>query len=90
MLFPCTDIGERPKAEFRWGGYLKDKDDANGQPEWAQHLWLSEPRGLMFEWWYHTPSARWYIGQRDVASEIFVSLEPAEMALQRIRSGADQ
>lgn len=76
MFFPCADIGIRPKSEFRWGGYLHAADDR--AEEWHRHLWAGEPAGVMREWWFHLPSDRWYIGERDVASELFVSLRPAE------------
>lgn len=77
MIFPCPDIGVRPRSEFRWGGYVKDAGQAAPQ-EWQQQLWLGEPSGAMREWWYHIPSERWYIASRDVASEAFISLTPAD------------
>lgn len=78
MIFPCADIGERPKSEFRWGGYLHPRPESGGAEEWHQHLWQGEPAGLMREWWFHAPSDRWYLAERDVASETFVWLRPAE------------
>ncbi|MCJ2182670.1 sarcosine oxidase subunit delta [Novosphingobium sp. 1949] len=91
MLFPCTDIGERPKSEFRWGGYLDDsaasQEDAVCAPEWRRHLWGGKPGGVQGEWWFHHPSEQWYIGFRDAASERFVTLEPAQACLARQREG---
>lgn len=79
MIFPCPDIGVRPRSEFRWGGYCK-ASGAEAAPEWRQHLWLGEPAGTMRELWFHIPSECWYVAERDVTSETFVSLAPLDAA----------
>lgn len=88
MIFPCPDIGPRPRSEFRWGGYVKQKAGAEAAPEWRQQLWLGEPSGAMREWWFHVPSERWYVAERDVASEAFISFAPAEDAYTANKAGA--
>jgi sarcosine oxidase subunit delta len=88
MIFPCPDIGVRSRSEFRWGGYVKSKDEG-AAPEWRQQLWLGEPSGAMREWWFHIPSETWYIAERDVSSETFISIIPADEAgLTKTQGGA--
>lgn len=79
MIFPCPDIGIRPRSEFRWGGYCKSTD-ADAPAEWRQQLWLGEPSGAMRELWFHIPSECWYLAERDVSSETFISIRPLDAA----------
>ncbi|MAI91593.1 sarcosine oxidase subunit delta [Ponticaulis sp.] len=86
MIFPCADIGVRPKSEFNWGGYLSDPAGPTPEAEWFKKVWLTKAEGDMLEWWYHRPSEQWYIGRRDVASESFAYLKPADMALAELKA----
>lgn len=71
FLLTCPHCGERPVAEFRFGGELRARpaEDAP-EPEWAAYLY--ERRNVdapQEEWWFHRLGCRrWFLARRDTRS----------------------
>jgi sarcosine oxidase subunit delta len=78
-LFDCPVIGKRPISEFDYCGEVRrpplDADETtradfvfnrNGAPQ------------VLREWWYHRPTGRWYVMERDTLKDVvmgFIDLE---------------
>ncbi|HET6339270.1 MAG TPA: sarcosine oxidase subunit delta [Polyangiales bacterium] len=71
-LLDCPNIGARPTAEFTYGGELRhmpDPDQAT-DAEWADYVWnRTGAGGVKKEWWFHVPSATWFIAERDTRTD---------------------
>lgn len=77
----CPLNGPRNIAEFVCGGEVCDMPDPvhGSEREWAEYLFMEDnPKGFIREWWLHTPSAYWFIAERDTASEEILRTYPAE------------
>ncbi len=71
----CPVNGERPIAEFMYGGEYRPMPDPDevGDREWAHYVFnrRGEP-GIKKEWWYHTASGVWFLAERDTLKDEFV------------------
>ena len=80
-LMPCPLNGLRNIDEFVYGGEVSampDSDDMS-DAEWADWLFLrANAAGLVREWWFHAPSAYWFIAERDTATDVIVRTYAAE------------
>ena len=70
MRIPCPHCGERPHAEFTYGGdaTLGARPDATAtDPAWAEFLYIrGNPRGPHREYWHHTLGCDcWIMVSRD-------------------------
>ena len=71
-LLHCPYQGLRPLHEFAYGGELRLAPDpeAHDHSTWASYVWnRSGTPGLKREWWFHTPSATWFITERDTEND---------------------
>lgn len=73
MRIPCPHCGDRPHAEFTYGGDIafgKRPDPAAPSEDWIAFLYLRDnPRGPHREYWYHTLGcAQWVAVERDTLS----------------------
>jgi sarcosine oxidase, subunit delta len=74
----CPWCGERPEAEFRYGGqagmaYPADPDGTD-DAAWTEYLFLRDnPRGPFRERWVHTAGCRrWFNVTRDTLTNEFL------------------
>jgi heterotetrameric sarcosine oxidase delta subunit len=64
----CPNCGERPVAEFRFGGEYHARPAGDVSPErWAEHLYARRNLdGPQEEWWFHRLGCRcWFLARRD-------------------------
>ena len=64
----CPNCGERPVAEFRFGGEDQASPAGDVTPEqWAAYLYdRRNLDGPQVEWWFHRFGSRsWFMAQRD-------------------------
>ena len=78
-IMTCPLNGPRNISEFVWGGEVKmhpplDCTDA----QWAEFAALeNNTAGVVREWWYHTPTAYWFIAERNTVTDEIVRTYPA-------------
>lgn len=71
-ILTCPLNGLRNISEFVYGGEVVDMPDPNrcSADEWADYVFLeNNTAGVVREWWYHAPTAYWFIAERDTVSE---------------------
>lgn len=74
-LIPCPDIGLRPIGEFDYGGEVRRP----GGGDCADYIFnRSGAPGVLREWWYHRPSGRWFVLDRDTGSDRVLGIVPME------------
>lgn len=87
-IMNCPLNGPRNISEFTYGGEVKPMPDpaAATDAEWADYVFNSDNRaGVVREWWYHTPTAYWFIAERDTSSDEIVKTYPAsELFTERV------
>jgi sarcosine oxidase subunit delta len=74
-LLNCPINGPRPLSEFVYGGEVRAMPDPERctDAEWADYVFnRSGIAGRKKEWWYHAPSATWFVAERDVADDTVV------------------
>lgn len=79
-LIPCPLNGLRNADEFACGGELATlpAPDA-GDAAWTRYVFARENRaGVVREWWYHIPSAYWFILERDTVTDTVIKSYTAE------------
>jgi len=78
-IMTCPLNGPRNISEFVWGGEVKthpplDCTDA----QWAEYAVLeNNTAGVVREWWYHVPTAYWFIAERNTVTDEIVRTYPA-------------
>jgi sarcosine oxidase subunit delta len=71
-LLDCPMLGLRPTSEFSYGGELRISPgpEASSDAQWADYVWnRNGAAGIKREWWFHLPSATWFIAERDTRSD---------------------
>jgi sarcosine oxidase subunit delta len=90
-LMPCPLNGPRNIDEFVYGGVVGTAPDpaATNDREWAEYLFIeTNARGVVREWWYHVPTAFWFIAERDTASDtVLNTYPPGDVFAARDESG---
>ena len=79
-IMHCPLNGPRNIAEFVYGGTLGTTPDPAtcDDRRWAEYLFMeSNTCGVVREWWFHLPSAYWFIAERDTASDTILKTYPA-------------
>ncbi|MBP0047324.1 sarcosine oxidase subunit delta [Marinobacterium sp. AK62] len=78
-VFDCPVIGPRPISEFDYGGEVRRPPMEADAPSWAAYVFNRQGApGLLREWWYHRPTGRWYVMERDTLKDEvvrFIDLE---------------
>ena len=80
-LMRCPLNGERNISEFICGGAVRQSTDpaTASEAEWADHLHLqSNSAGPVREWWFHVPTAYWFIAERDTTTDEILRTYPPE------------
>lgn len=78
-LIPCPDLGLRPRNEFDYGGEVRKPNLDSSDSEWAEYVYnrSGEP-SVLREWWYHRPTGRWYVFERDTLRDEFMNNIPVK------------
>jgi sarcosine oxidase, subunit delta len=70
--FDVPLVGRRPIDELVYGGPVRRASEGEevSDAAWADHVFgrRGEP-GVRREWWYHRPTASWFLVERDTASD---------------------
>lgn len=86
-ILNCPLNGPRNINEFIYGGEVKKMPDPNtcSDQEWAEYVFYhNNSKGIVREWWYHAPSAYWFIAERHRVSDDVIrtydhsELEPSD------------
>ncbi len=80
----CPNCGERPVAEFRFGGEARQRPAGDVPAEaWAAHLYSRRNLdGPQEEWWFHRLGCRdWFLARRDTRdNRVLAVWRPEEAA----------
>ncbi|KAA0874430.1 sarcosine oxidase subunit delta [Nitrincola tapanii] len=73
-LFDCPVIGRRPISEFDYFGEVRRppvQADGSVAPDvWSDFVFnRAGAPGVLREWWYHRPTGRWYVMERDTLKD---------------------
>ena len=82
-IIDCPLIGPRPVAEFNYGGAVGEPPIVDPTPDQlaAQVFYRAGAPGLLREWWYHRPTGRWFVLERDTATDrVHRVVTPEEVA----------
>lgn len=74
-IMHCPLNGPRNISEFIYGGTVSTMPDpaAVDDRRWAEYLFIeNNTRGVVREWWYHAPTAYWFIAERDTATDTII------------------
>ncbi|GAB0153795.1 MULTISPECIES: sarcosine oxidase subunit delta [Marinobacterium] len=78
-VFDCPVIGRRPISEFDYVGEVRKPPMDADEITWAEYVFnRNGAPGLLREWWYHRPTGRWYVMERDTLKDEvlrFIDLE---------------
>ncbi len=80
-LIHCPVIGARPISEFVYGGELRPPLlDADGHSAaWTDYVFnRNGAPGVLREWWFHRPSGRWFVLERDTVTNAVQRVVPTE------------
>lgn len=78
-LIPCPDLGPRPRSEFDYLGEVRRPPAAADAASWAAHVFnRSGAPGVLREWWYHRPTGRWYVFERNTLNDEFLRIVPLQ------------
>jgi sarcosine oxidase, subunit delta len=79
-IMNCPLNGPRNISEFVWGGEARVMPDpaSIGDREWAEWVFLeNNEAGIVREWWYHAPTAYWFIAERNTVTDEILKTYPA-------------
>ncbi len=86
-IMPCPLNGPRNISEFVCGGEVLDlpPPDCTNE-EWVDFVYMeNNTAGVVREWWFHTPTAYWFIAERDTRTdEIIRTVAPNEIFTERV------
>jgi sarcosine oxidase subunit delta len=74
-ILTCPMNGPRNIDEFQYMGPLRAAADpaAMDDKAWARHVFRAESRrGVITEWWRHSPSNYVFLAERDIVSNTVV------------------
>ena len=87
-IMPCPLNGPRNIAEFVCGGEVVVSPDPASVSDdaWADYVFMRDnPAGVVREWWFHVPTAYWFIAERDTRTdEILRTYPPGELFPDRV------
>ncbi len=68
----CPLNGRRNITEFVYGGEYQQRPNVKqaSTQEWAEYVFFDDnPAGEVIEWWFHAPSAYWFLAKRNTLSD---------------------
>jgi len=80
-VFDCPVIGRRPISEFEYAGEVRQPPLDADETTWAEYVFNRQGApGKLREWWYHRPTGRWYVMERDtLKDEVIRFIDPEEV-----------
>ncbi len=85
-IMNCPLNGPRNISEFVCGGEVVTHPDphACSDDEWTEFvLFENNAAGVVREWWYHVPTAYWFIAERHTVTDEIVRTYPADEVFSR-------
>lgn len=78
-LIDCPGIGARPINEFVYHGEVRQPPPqrADGGALAAHVFHRAGAPGVLREWWFHTPTGRWFVLERDTRSDTVLRSLPS-------------
>ncbi len=79
-ILDCPLNGPRNISEFACGGEVIEMADPDtvGDAAWADYVFgAGTARGVVREWWFHVPTAYWFIAERDTGTDEVLRTYPA-------------
>ncbi|SEO71744.1 sarcosine oxidase subunit delta [Aquisalimonas asiatica] len=79
-VIDCPVIGPRPLSEFVYGGEVRRPPMGDvALAAVADHAFnRSGAPTLLREWWFHRPTSRWFVLERDTVSDRVERVVPPE------------
>jgi len=80
-VFDCPVIGPRPISEFDYAGEVRRPPLDADETTWAEYVFNRQGApGVLREWWYHRPTGRWYVMERNtLKDEVIRFVDPEEV-----------
>jgi sarcosine oxidase, subunit delta len=72
-ILDCPINGPRPINEFVYGGEQREMPEPQtcSDNAWADYVFnRSGAPGVKLEWWYHVPSATWFVAERNTVTDM--------------------
>ena len=86
-VFDCPVIGRRPISEFDYVGEVRKPPMDADETTWAEYVFnRNGAPGLLREWWYHRPTGRWYVMERDTLKEEVLRFFSCEVSFLKFLS----
>ena len=83
QFIDCPGLGRRALSEFVVAGDVAPVPEAlEGCSAGTQAFIHDGTAGWRDEWWYHTPTARWFIVHRDTASNVIDRVRAAALPVR--------
>lgn len=85
-IMNCPLNGPRNISEFVYGGEVQAMPDprASSDAAWADYVFLeNNTAGVVREWWFHGPTAFWFIAERDTVRDTILRTYPAGEVFDR-------
>ena len=79
-ILHCPLNGPRNISEFVCGGEVVETADPDSVDDgtWAGCVFgIGTERGVVREWWFHVPTAYWFIAERDTGTDEVLKTYPA-------------
>ena len=78
-VMTCPLNGPRNISEFACGGEVRDMPPLDcDRADWVDYVYLENNRaGVVREWWFHMPTAYWFIAERDTRTDEILKTYPA-------------
>ncbi len=93
-IMRCPLNGPRNISEFVYGGEVVEHPDPNrcSNAEWSDYVFMeNNEAGVVREWWYHAPTAYWFIAERDTMTEEIVrTYDAKELFRERVDFAAPE
>ncbi len=87
-ILHCPLNGPRNISEFVSGGEAVPMPEpaAATDEDWADYVFgAGTERGVVREWWFHVPTAYWFIAERDTRTDEILRTYPASRLFERER-----
>ncbi|KEA64169.1 Sarcosine oxidase delta subunit [Marinobacterium lacunae] len=77
-LLDCPVIGKRPISEFDYLGEVRVPPSQADELVWADYVFNRKGApGVLRERWYHRPTGRWFVFDRDTLTDEIVAVVDA-------------
>jgi sarcosine oxidase subunit delta len=80
-VMTCPLNGPRNISEFVYGGEVVAHPDPHRCPdeEWTDFVFFeNNSAGVVREWWFHAPTAYWFIAERNTVTDEIIRTYPSK------------